>query len=158
MAFLSPIEIVHTRHHQFAKKAGTKTVCGICGESRFMPQHGPVSLNQFGKNKSSFLYNQAKQAWQRELIGLLTEAEMPRSLHVLVEGQMCFSDRQLRDQGNYRFFIEKALGDALQAGGWLGNDTWDAYEFGQLAKTHKSGESWVRLLLFVTPMGSVQAA
>jgi hypothetical protein len=51
------------------------------------------------------------------------------------------------DQGNFRYFIEKALGDALVAGGWLADDDWDHYEFGGLAKTYERGESWIKLMI-----------
>jgi hypothetical protein len=42
---------------------------------------------------------------------------------------MTFTLRRDRDEGNFRFFLEKALGDALQNGGWLKNDTPDQYRF-----------------------------
>jgi hypothetical protein len=68
---------------------------------------------------------------------------------------MCFPDRRRRDQGNHRFIVEKALGDALVAGGWLPDDTWEHYEFGGLAMRVERGESWTRLMLF--PSGGVHA-
>jgi hypothetical protein len=54
-------------------------------------------------------------------------------------GLCCFPDRIRRDQGNFRYFIEKALGDALVAGGWLefgglADDDWDHYEFGGMTR------------------------
>lgn len=148
---MTEIEITVRRDHQFAAKPGTRTVCRDCGMSRFHPAHGAVSLNQFGKNKSSYVYNQAKQLWQLELRRLLTEAEMPVCERVQVMGLMCFPDQRDRDQGNYRYFIEKALGDALQAGGWLANDKWDYFEFGQLDKTYQKGQQWTTLRLYPEP-------
>jgi hypothetical protein len=67
--------------------------------------------------------------------------------YVYVEGEMTFPDRHKRDQGNFRFIVEKALGDALQQAGVIADDDWDSYEFGGLSKTYEKGVSRTRLLL-----------
>jgi hypothetical protein len=43
--------------------------------------------------------------------------------------------------------IEKALGDTLQDG-WLEDDSWDFYEFGNLTYRYVRGVSALRLMLF----------
>ena len=61
---------------------------------------------------------------------------------------MTFPNRIKRDQGNFRWMIEKALGDTLVGGGWLPDDTWDRYEFGGLTYKYEKGVSATRLMLF----------
>jgi hypothetical protein len=65
-----------------------------------------------------------------------------------VEGQCTFPDRTRRDQGNHRFMLEKAMGDALVAGGWLEDDDWSRYEFGGLSAVYEKGVSRTRLMVF----------
>jgi hypothetical protein len=67
---------------------------------------------------------------------------------VLVEGECTFPDRHRRDQGNHRFMVEKAMGDALTTGGYLEDDDWSRYEFGGLAHRYEKGVSRTRLLVF----------
>lgn len=145
---LEPVQIRHTPLCPFKVKKGTKQVCGLCGKSRFLPVHHSPSLNQFGKNKSGFVYNDAKREWQKVWIALLFGAGLPTGLsRVYVEGRMSFGDNIQRDQGNFRYFLEKALGDALQQGGWLAGDHWGVFEFGQLSREDTPGEKWTELLV-----------
>jgi hypothetical protein len=66
---------------------------------------------------------------------------------VFAEGEVTFPSRIKHDQGNYRFMLEKALGDALQTVGVLQDDSWDFYSFGNLAATYEKGVRRTRLLL-----------
>ena len=61
---------------------------------------------------------------------------------------MCFPTRVRRDQGNYRFILEKALGDALKEGGWLEDDNWALFEFGNLGYVYEKGRSWTEVVIF----------
>lgn len=108
----------------------------------------PPSLNAFGSgNRWKFITE--KRTWQKLLIGALTEAELPTGLdRVVVEGEVTFPDRRKRDQGNYRFMIEKALGDALTEGGWLTDDDWTRYSFGGLGAVYEKGVKRTRLMVF----------
>ena len=67
-------------------------------------------------------------------------------------------DRKRRDQGNHRFLLEKALGDALVAGGWLDDDDWARYEFGGLQMVYERGVSAMRLFVFPSEAAREDAA
>lgn len=109
----------------------------------------PPSLNTFGSGGNHWTYQKHKHDWQDRIRTALTPTDLPRCRHILVEGQMCFPDRRVRDQGNYRYLIEKALGDVLKEH-WLDDDDWGSFEFGGLQYRYAKGESWTRLLLFAT--------
>lgn len=159
---VEPVEIVHVRDHAFVKPAVKpargKGKCQRCGGKATALLHlgAPQSLNVAGSGGNHFAYQTAKHAWQERFAELLTAAGLPRDLAgVSVEGLVCFPDRHRRDQGNYRYLIEKALGDALVAGGWIEDDDWDRYSFGGLDYLYEKGESWTRLMVF--PREHVQA-
>lgn len=110
----------------------------------------PPSLNIFGSGGNHWAYQTHKRNWQERISDALKATDLPGCSHILVEGQMCFPDRRVRDQGNYRYLIEKALGDALVRGGWLADDSWSQYEFGGLGYRYEKGQRWTRLILFGT--------
>lgn len=58
-----------------------------------------------------------------------------------------FPVKRRRDEGNFRALIEKALGDALQNGGWIPDDTPELYRFGELKFDDKTGPPQTSLLL-----------
>jgi hypothetical protein len=155
---LEPVEILHVRDHAFVKPeirpSRGRGPCASCGERYGHLAHlgAPQSLNVAGSGGNRFAYQRDKKDWQKCLTDLLIGAQLPTGLaRVFVEGQVCFPDRIRRDQGNFRYLLEKALGDALTAGGWLEDDDWERYEFGQLARTYELGVSWTRLIIFPTP-------
>lgn len=147
-----PVELELTQHHAYKSKGKHTRGCAICGEAKTHLEHigAPPSLNVLGDG-NRFIYRALKTAWEALLIERLKESDLPRGLaHVLVEGECTFPDRRRRDQGNHRFMLEKALGDALQQGGWLADDSWEHFEFGGLAAKYVPGVSRTRLLLFPT--------
>jgi hypothetical protein len=152
-----PVELMHVRDHVF-QKAGRKKQkgerCQQCGKafSNILHHGYPPSLNLGGSGWNPHVYQGLKQAWQTRLMELLGDSGLPHDLeHVLVEGQICFPDRRTdRDQDNFKFLLSKAMGDALEVGGWLERDSWDHYEFGGLSKTYAAGEAWTRLVVFPT--------
>lgn len=159
---LQPIEIQHTRDHEFDRtgRKGARQKREKCVQCNRVysniAHHGvPPSLNLGGAGINGFVYDGYKQAWQKAFKDLIEEAELPRPLKaVSAEGMICFPTRRGRDQGNFKWLIEKALGDALQEGGWLADDEFYPevhYEFGGLAATYQKGQSWTRLMLFPTP-------
>ena len=108
-------------------------------------------------------YQGLKHAWQSTFLAALTASSLPRGLEaVMVEAMVGFPTRAERDQGNYRWMIEKALGDALVEGGFLASDCFypvSRYEFGGLQAVHASGASWLRLMLFPRgPQNAVRAS
>jgi hypothetical protein len=172
VSFLEPVEIVLERHHAYESKGPRGRGCAVCNEAKTHPDHlgAPPSLQILGSG-NEFVYQNHKKAWQQLLAERLEASGLSRGLaHVLVEGECTFPDRRKRDQGNHRFMLEKALGDALVSGspspgrdgrelgppvvgGWLADDTWEQYEFGGLASRYEKGVSRTRLLVFATVAG-----
>jgi hypothetical protein len=143
-----PVTLELVRHHAFVKR--TTRGCGVCGRAKTFVEHqgAPPSMRVLGSG-NQFLYQALKQSWQEALTAALEAESMPRGLSkVFAEGEATFPDRRKRDQGNHRFFLEKCLGDALVAGGWLEDDDWDRFEFGGLQRAYEKGVSRTRLMLF----------
>jgi hypothetical protein len=89
----------------------------------------PPSLNQMGLRGSHWKVNAAKKQWQLTLGLLLLKAELPRKLdRVEASAVLRFPTRRRRDEGNFRWLLEKALGDSLVPR-WLPDDTPDRYRF-----------------------------
>lgn len=153
--------------HQRPKGGGDKQIpglcdrlqrqngCAECGANKGDPVHfgAPASYNAFGGGRGSSAAAQVgaslKQTWQAIFTRALNAAGLPRGLdRVYAVGEVTFpDDRADRDQGNFRVLIEKALGDALEDGGWIVSDNWPHYQFGDLAMRISAGESATRLLL-----------
>ena len=153
-------DLRHVRDHKFEKrgKGGRSSPgCAVCRAGKLDMAHvgTPQSIRGFGSGANHFQYQEMKHRWQDRLTVLLQAAGVPYRLdHVLAEGQVCFPDRKKRDQGNYRFILEKALGDALVLGGWLDNDDWDHYEFGRLRYAYDKGQAWTALTIHATRSGT----
>jgi hypothetical protein len=149
------VTIRHTRDHAYVKRE--KRGCGLCGKGkRDMVHMGtPPSLNAFSaaseSGRNRYIYLGWKKNWSAALDELLADAGLAKPLaHVHVDGLMCFPDRRERDQGNFRVLLEKALGDVLVDGGWLPDDSWSYYEFGNLRRTYAKGEAWTQVTLVPT--------
>ncbi|WCB94469.1 hypothetical protein DSM104299_03206 [Baekduia alba] len=145
--------IEHRPDHAYTCPEGMKgckainTAGNPCNKAKMHPDHHLPTLNLFGSG-NRFAYQNAKKHWSVWLTAALIHAQLPRGLDsVLVEGQLCFPTHNAPDQGNHRYFIEKALGDVLETGGWLAKDDWDHYEFGNLARVVRPGERWLSLVL-----------
>lgn len=144
----APVILRQEQDHPWTRRS--RRGCAICGRARAAVQHlgAPPSLNVFGSGNQR-VYQSWKKAWSGAFAALLQDAHLPKPLAgVLVEGRVCFPTRLRRDQGNYRFLLEKALGDTLTEGGWLADDDWSQYEFGNLAYVYEKGRSWTELVLF----------
>lgn len=147
---LAPVTILQARECAFKKRPENKRGCATCGQPKSWHGHygAPPSLNVGGSGGNHFTYQNTKRLWQEILTGLLEESGLPKGLgRITVEGTMCFPTRARRDQGNFRFMVEKALGDALRDGGWIEDDDWTRYEFGSLRMAYGRGESWTELVL-----------
>jgi hypothetical protein len=158
-ARLEPVMVEHVRVCHFKRRPDEdghrKLGCARCGRSKADRWHmgQPPSVNPLGSGDMR-AYQDQKKRWQALLIDLLSASGLPRPLErVLVEGEATFPTRQRRDQGNHRFLIEKALGDALVEGRWLRDDSWEQYEFGNLMASYEKGVSATRLILFPTLPG-----
>ena len=136
--------------------------CLRCGRNKGDRAHygAPESFNVLASGKGSgnaMVYASLKERWQGFLLDLLADSGLQPQERIYVEGEITFPDnRDDRDQGNFRVVIEKALGDALQEGGYLVRDDWSRYEFGGLTMKVEPGVSATRLMLFpMPPQGSV---
>lgn len=104
----------------------------------------PKSLNSTGARggdgRVPWAYIKEKQRWEGNFqIRLLTE-KVPRHLkRVEASAVLTFPSKRRRDEGNFRFMLEKALGDTLVGGGWLEDDTPDGYSFGRLTFAEERG-------------------
>lgn len=161
-----PVELLIERDHAFKKKkpdaeTGRKRIgCEVCGRGRNHRAHmgAPPSMNSGNHSMQPMAYQALKHSWQDAFAELLEASGLPRGLEaVSVEGLVGFPTLAVRDGGNFRWMIEKALGDALVsgsegvAGGWIEDDCFFPvcrYEFGGLQAVHTPGRSWLRLMIF----------
>jgi hypothetical protein len=159
-----PVEIEIRQDHPFRRRDKRWDVklgkyvqpsgCATCGKGKMNAAHlgAPPSLNEGGSGMNRMAFQSLKKAWQSALTEQLNASGLERGLAgVTVEGLIGFPTRAERDQGNHRWMVEKALGDALVSGGWLQSDCFFPvcrYEFGGLQAVHHPGESWIRLSLF----------
>jgi len=91
-------------------------------------------------------YHGIKKLWQEFCEAALMEQAVPRHLaSVRATAILAFPKDRSRDEGNFRFFVEKALGDALTNGGWLADDTAEQYTFGAITFTKGRKRTTIRL-------------
>ncbi len=134
---------------EFKRKLG----CDNCGLPKAHRDHlgQPPSWNELGSGHRE-AYQRMRETWRGPLTELLEESGLPKGLsYVLVEGEVTFPAPMTAkgpDQGNYRGPLEKMLGDVLEEGGWIVNDRWDMYEFGNLQHQHEPDVSRTLLTLF----------
>lgn len=147
-----PVLVVRTLDHNFTRgqKAvrGGKTqfVCAICGYVKGNVIHHafPRSFNTFGSG-SRKAYQGAKDAWAGVFDPMLESSDLERGMGgVRVEGICTFGERTHRrghvpDQENYRYPLSKFLADRLVAGGYIEDDSWFCFQFGDLAYRYEQG-------------------
>jgi hypothetical protein len=149
---LEPVELEVRQHHPYESRKPSPG-CAVCKRAKYAQEHlgQPTSFNALGSG-SVFAYQAMLKGWKDALTLALEASGLPRGLGgVLVEGVAVFPDRRKRDQGNHRVIVEKALGDALVDGGWLADDRWEMYEFGNLQQFYDKGTSATRLMVFPRP-------
>lgn len=92
----------------------------------------PPSLNamKLGSRGAAFKFHRHKKEWEGLFQITLLEMRVPRGLtKVKATASLRFPQRRKRDEGNFRFMLEKALGDVLQSAGHLADDTPDEFNF-----------------------------
>lgn len=129
--------------------------CATCGENKSATVHfgAPASFNVWSGTGAAGTqaFKGVKDIWERIFTEALKDSELPLGQErIYVEGEVTFPDAGDRDQGNFRVILEKALGDALERGGWLEKDDWTRYEFGALSMRVEPGVSETRLMLTPT--------
>lgn len=139
--------------HAYARTLG----CAKCERLKKDRAHLELaaSFNQLGSGRTGggHVYDAQKAALEEVLTEELEASGLPRKLDsVVVECHLTFGDTKGRDEGNIRFFIEKALGDALVTGGWLPNDTFypvRRYTFGGIEPSYdQTIVTELRLMIF----------
>lgn len=82
----------------------------------------------------------SKSRWEGIFAMLLLSMKVPKDLaRVTATATLRFPRRGRRDEGNFRFVLEKALGDALVKGGWLTDDDASRFTFPQLQFEDETG-------------------
>lgn len=94
----------------------------------------PPSLNNVGSRGGWHRFYKEKRFWQQtvERYLLVHRGYRPMASPVSVMASLRFPQRRTRDEGNFRFLLEKAVGDALVNGNWLPDDSSDHYRFREL--------------------------
>lgn len=108
----------------------------------------PPSLNRIGYHSHWSVGRKAKQEWEQMLGIALMEQRVPRKLgRVEATATLYFTQRRRRDVGNHAALLDKALGDVLQAAGYIEDDTPDLYRFGavELVAPSETAETLVHL-------------
>lgn len=101
----------------------------------------PPSVNQTA-HAHWHRYAREKAAWEGNCMIALLVAKVPKKLaRVHATAELRFPTRRRRDEGNFRGMLEKALGDALQGGGWLEDDTPEFFTFGELVFSAERGDA-----------------
>lgn len=91
---------------------------------------------------------QTKKRWEGIFATLFLAVRLPRGLtRVEATATLRFPQKRRRDEGNFRMVIEKALGDALVAGGWLADDDASRFSFRQLEFEDERGPKRTRVTL-----------
>lgn len=123
---IHPVELVIAQDHPYKAKPKPpgKTTrppgCKFCGAAKLSRAHlATPSLNDPAA-LDRHLFNALKAAWQLVFSEELVASGLPRDTlgAVTVEGRIGFPTLIERDEGNFRWMIEKALGDALVLGFW----------------------------------------
>lgn len=108
----------------------------------------PVSLNKIGSRGNRWSYGRAKKQLQEEIAQALMVAAVPRDLgFVEATAMLRFPTLHRRDEGNFRWLLEKCLGDALVGdkkvwpqGLYLPDDDAEHFRFGAVAFDPERGQ------------------
>jgi hypothetical protein len=144
---VQPVTIRHTPVHGYKKGPKGSRGCKLevdgkaCGKAKAAIIHYLPTVNET-LTQDWEVYQGARKHWLPWLVDQLVEAGLPLGLNsVIVEAMYCFPDRRTdRDKGNFRGFIEKVLGDALELGGWIKRDSWNTYDFSGVRAQYVRGE------------------
>lgn len=104
----------------------------------------PPSLNaaKLGSRGAHMRAHRLKKSWEGMLMIALLEQRVPKKLRRVHATAVCrFAQKRKRDEGNFRYLLEKALGDALQLGGHLADDTPEEFTFGALTFDPERGSA-----------------
>lgn len=110
----------------------------------------PPSLNTVA-TKHWRVFQREKKKWQDLLEDHLMVARVPKGLtRVHATAAMRFPMARRRDEGNFRWMLEKALGDALTNGRWLEDDTAAQFTTGAVSFEDERGPRRCTITLTIT--------
>lgn len=108
----------------------------------------PPSLNRIGTRGGHWTVTRAKTRWQDIFEVLLMTSNLSRNQDRLrATARLRLPVRRRRDEGNYRWLLEKSLGDALVNGRWLLDDTPEYFTFGELTFEQQPGPARTTITL-----------
>lgn len=100
----------------------------------------PPSLNRAGGQGHWRRWANAKRTWQAAIAPLLEYEQIPKDLGAITaSAQLRFPVKRRRDSDNFSALLSKVLGDALQKGGWLPDDTPEHFQFEPVCFAHAPG-------------------
>lgn len=129
---------------------GRKLGCATCGLPKSHADHlgAPDSFNVMA-GRDPNVYRAVVDKWRPALTAALEASGLPRGLGgVMVEAEVSFGDNVKRDRGNHAVMLDKALGDAMVVGGWLPDDEWGRYGFGELQRREDGKTNRTRIVIF----------
>jgi hypothetical protein len=112
----------------------------------------PPSLNaaSLGSRGAHMKFNRLKKQWEGDILKCLMLEKAPRRCERVHATAVCrFPSKRKRDEGNFRYLLEKALGDALQLYGTLPDDTADEFTFGKLEFDPEKGQARTLITLVI---------
>lgn len=112
----------------------------------------PPSLNamKLGSRGAHMKFYRHKKEWEGLFQITLLEVRVPKGLtKVKATASLRFPQKRKRDEGNFRFMLEKALGDVLQSAGHLADDTPDEFNFEALTFEAATGTPRTTIVLEV---------
>lgn len=115
----------------------------------------PPSMNDpaAGYRGNQYAGHRKKKEWEGLILVALMQAKVPAGDwggKVTATAVLTVPNRIKRDQGNFRFLLEKALGDVLQTRGHIPDDGPDHFVFPELRFEHEKGVKRTTVLLEVT--------
>jgi hypothetical protein len=114
----------------------------------------PPSMNTNAIRSHWRGFHREKKAWEDEIGFMLMAALLPRLGERAIAGcKMRFPRRGRRDSGNFKGVVEKALGDALVAGGWIPDDDAARYVFVGVEFEDETGPNRTTIVVFTQPAG-----
>lgn len=112
----------------------------------------PPSLNTTGASRGWQKFAREKKKWEGFCFIALLEQSVPKhGRHIDASALMRFKDKRRRDEGNFRVILEKALGDALQLGNYIEDDTPEFYSFKGVSFAEETGVPLTVVKLEVYP-------
>lgn len=164
---LEPAYITREPDHSFVKgvmavRGGKRQrICETCGyvKNNVIHHAFPRSINAFGSG-SRGAYIGTKSSWGPVFYDMTEASDLPRlgeieESSIRIEGELTFGSMRGGKRGNlppdkenYRSMLSKIYADVLVEGGWLYDDSWWHFSFGELGYTYEKDVWRLELMIF----------